>query len=57
MGDGLGVVIAILVMVVIALQVYSMWPEDEEDVDASNPVGFSAYDPEEHEHDEEPYEV
>jgi hypothetical protein len=58
MSDGLGVVIAILVMVSIAVQLWHIWPdgEEEEDVDASNPVGFAAYDPAEHEDDDEPWE-
>lgn len=58
MSDGLGVVLAIMLMIVIALQVWHMWPQDEdESLDASNPVGFSSYDPEEHWDDDEPYEV
>lgn len=55
--DGLGVVVALLVMVQIGLTLWQMWPDGESDLDTSNPVGFTPYDPEEHEDDEEPWEV
>jgi hypothetical protein len=44
------VLIGILVIVDIALHLWSMWPEgDNEDQEAASPLGFQAYDPDEDE--------